>query len=160
MGGAAMAGSKNGVGVKGLSIVAVVAVVFVAVYFMTKKDDMAYTPAPVEQGGVVATIEDVDTSVYRDGTYTAVGHYRSPAGPEEVGITLVLEDGMISDASAEVKTAVTKSIYFQELFAGGLKEAVVGKSISSVSLDHVSGSSLTPIGFNDAVTQIKAQAKL
>jgi hypothetical protein len=36
---------------------------------------------------------------------------------------------------------------------------VVGKSVDEVSLSRVAGSSLTSLGFNNALTQIKEDAK-
>jgi hypothetical protein len=36
---------------------------------------------------------------------------------------------------------------------------VVGKNIDEVNLGKVSGSSLTPIGFNNAIEDIRSQAK-
>jgi hypothetical protein len=46
------------------------------------------------------------------------------------------------------------------MFAGAdYKQYVVGKKIDEVQLTKVSGSSLTPQGFNDALAKIKAEAK-
>jgi len=53
-----------------------------------------------------------------------------------------------------------ESQHYQSRFLSGYKQYVVGKNISSVNLTNVSGSSLTPIGFDNALTQIKAQAKV
>lgn len=48
---------------------------------------------------------------------------------------------------------------YQASFIGGYVPSVVGKSIASLSLGRISSSSLTPKGFNAALTTIKAQAK-
>lgn len=48
---------------------------------------------------------------------------------------------------------------FQGEFADGYKAQVIGKPIAEVFLTKVSGSSLTPKGFNDAVEKIKSEAK-
>lgn len=102
---------------------------------------------------------EVTEGTYEDGTYTATGTYTSPGGPEEIGITLTVEGGIITDASAEPKATIPASVNWQTVFANNFKASVVGKSLDEVSLDKVSGSSLTPKGFNDAVEKIKAQAE-
>lgn len=96
---------------------------------------------------------------YKDGSYTAVGNYLSPGGAETLGVTLVLKDGVVMDASLEIQATRPISKQMQEVVAANFKPLVIGKSIDAVSLDKVSGSSLTPKGFNDAVVKIKAQAK-
>ena len=48
---------------------------------------------------------------------------------------------------------------WQQQFASGYESYVVGKSLSTLKLTKVSGSSLTPIGFNAAVADIQTQAK-
>ncbi len=96
---------------------------------------------------------------YKDGTFTATGVYDSPAGSEDLGVTLTLKDGLVTDSSLQLMATQRMSVRFQERFASGYKTAVVGKNIADLHLDNISGSSLTPIGFNDAVEKIKAQAK-
>jgi hypothetical protein len=98
--------------------------------------------------------------VYKDGSYSSVGNYMSPGGSEQVGLTLTLKDGVITDANFLPKAEEPQSLRFQNQFAAGYKELVIGKKINEVNLIKVSGSSLTPKGFNDAVAQIKAKATL
>ena len=74
-------------------------------------------------------------------------------------VTLTLEsDGTISDATFVGNSRTPRSITMQGQFAAGFKEQVLGKSIDELSLSVVNGSSLTPKGFMDAVTKIKAEA--
>ena len=115
-------------------------------------------------GNVPTTPADtgVQTSTsqkYKDGSYTAVGDYNSPGGAEQIGITLVLKNDVIVDATASPKATRPQSVNFQQQFSAGFKVMIVGKNIDEVSLDKVSGSSLTPKGFNDAIAKIKVQAK-
>ena len=99
-------------------------------------------------------------SPYKAGTYSADGSYSSPGGQETVGITLTIQnDGTITDGQTKVEATNGISVRMQTAFSGGMKAAVVGKNISTVNLTKVSGSSLTPGGFNDAVAKIKAQAQ-
>jgi hypothetical protein len=84
----------------------------------------------------------------------------SPGGSETVDLSLTLKDGIITDANFLPKSERPMSLRFQNQFAAGYKELVIGKKINEVNLIKVSGSSLTPKGFNDAVAQIKAKATL
>lgn len=97
---------------------------------------------------------------YKDGTYAVTGVYNSPAGAEEIGVSVTLKKDLITDASVTAKATNPKSQYFQGQFVSGYKQYVVGKNIADVKVGRVSGSSLTPQGFNDAVAKIKAQAAL
>lgn len=101
-----------------------------------------------------------ETVTYKDGTYTKLGKYVSPGGPEEIEIMVTIEDGVIKDASAKPQAVLAGSIKFQTAFSGGFKELIVGKNIDEIMLDKVAGSSLTPKGFNNAIEQIKMDAKL
>ena len=96
---------------------------------------------------------------YEDGTYAAAGNYRSPAGTEEVQVTLTLQNDIITAAIFKGMAVAPKSVTMQGKFAAGFEEAVVGKSIDELSLTVVNGSSLTPMGFMEAVAKIKAEAK-
>ncbi len=95
------------------------------------------------------------TQGYEDGIYAAAGNYTSPAGAESVDITVTLQNGIITDATFNGHATHPASIKWQGNFAAGFKEEVVGKSIDSVSLGVVNGSSLAPKGFMDALQKIK-----
>lgn len=96
--------------------------------------------------------------VYRDGTYSVDGSYDTPAGTQKIGITLVLSGGIVIDTSAVRRATNPTSKTYQDDFIANYKSSVVGKDISTLSLGKISGSSLTPNGFNAAVTAIKVQA--
>ncbi len=95
---------------------------------------------------------------YKNGTYSATGNYRSPAGAESVQISLTLVDGVITDATFKGDATAPRSVQMQGQFSSAFKEQVVGKSIDELSLGVVNGSSLTPKGFMDAVAKIQAEA--
>jgi hypothetical protein len=97
-------------------------------------------------------------STYKDGTYTVIGKYTSPAGPETIGVTVTLASDVIVDASVEKHATHDISVKMQDQFIAGFKEQVVSKDIDEVNVGKVAGSSLTPKGFNDALAQIKVQA--
>ena len=98
-------------------------------------------------------------AAYKDGTYTAVGSYMSPGGPDKIGVQLTLANGIVTKASVTPMPGDSESAHYQGLFASGFAAQVVGKPIDSIQLTEVSGSSLTPKGFQDALSQIEAQAQ-
>jgi len=103
-------------------------------------------------------VASTDNATYKDGTYTAEGDYRSPGGPEHIMVTLTIKGNVVTDANVKSEATLQKSQYMQGQFISGYKDAVIGKNLNEINVGKTSGSSLTPIGFNDAVTKIKAQA--
>lgn len=116
------------------------------------------TTTPPPSTNTDSTPTTVDASVYADGTYSATGTYSSPAGKEQTPVTLTLVDDVITDVTFTVAATNPTSKQFQTMFANNFKTLVVGKNIDDVHLTKVSGSSLTPKGFNDALAQIKTEA--
>ena len=109
----------------------------------------APAPAPVVSNG----------SGYKDGTFTATGHYDSPGGYEAITITVFLKSGVVQSTSAQNGASNRESSNYERRFISQYPSVVVGKPISSLSLSYLSGASLTPLGFNDAIDQIKNQAR-
>lgn len=152
-----------------IGVAAVAIVVLAAVGFtkLSSKDDTrdldaAATPNTNGNGNAspAGSAEPVaSTHAYKDGTYTATGSYTSPAGPETVTITLTVKGDVITDATGVSNTTHPTSKNFQGMFVSNFAPMVIGKDLSSVSLTKVSGSSLTPKGFNDAVADIRAEAE-
>lgn len=101
----------------------------------------------------------VDSTKYKDGTYSADGTYGTPGGQESVSLSLTLSGGMITSAQITNKANNDVSKNYQNRFSAGYKTQVIGKYIEGVQLRSVSGSSLTPKGFMDALANIEAQAK-
>jgi len=107
----------------------------------------------------VMSSEAAMNHLYKDGTYTAAGVYRSPAGGEGVTVSLTLTDDKVTGATFSGDAMHKKSIAMQLAFGEGFKEQVVGKSLDEVSVGVVNGSSLTGGGFMDALAKIKVEAK-
>lgn len=126
-----------------ISLIIIVALV-AGIWYFTRKEE--------------AVIPVVQNS-YKDGTYSTTGNYQSPAGKEEIGVSITLQNGIITDATFTPKATNEVSIKLQGMFASGYKQMVVGKTLDEVKLDKVSGSSLTPKGWNDAIEKIKLEAK-
>lgn len=144
--------------------IAVGMVAFTTVVFAGCSNAQTSIPSeatPVAQTDVSATSTPttIQAASYKDGVYDVKGSYNSPAGAETLGVKLTLKDNVVTDAEVVVEATNPKSKFMQDAFAGGYKEMVIGKKINDIHLEKVSGSSLTPIGFNDALEQIKSQAK-
>jgi len=105
------------------------------------------------------TISSLNKSFYKDGTYSADGSYTTHAATESIGVKLTLKNDVITDVSLTEEPTDDISRMHQDDFAANYKQFVIGKKIASVHLDKISMSSLTPIGFNDALQKIEAQAK-
>lgn len=100
-----------------------------------------------------------DTSaVYADGTYDATGDYAAPSGPESIEVEVTLKDDVITDVTVTPNASGGQPAQHQTKFAGGIAPTVVGKDIDTLQITRVAGSSLTSGGFNDAISQIKAEA--
>lgn len=91
-------------------------------------------------------------------SYQATGSYMTPGGPEQIGIELSIKNGIVSNGVATVMGREGQSIRFQQEFANNFGPAVVGKKLSQLDTVNISGGSLTPQGFLDALDKIKQQA--
>lgn len=144
---------------KPLTIAGVIVLIAGILGFVGTNKDSAQT---VEQPSPVATSTPViaGSNKYKDGTFNAEGNYISPGGAEKVGVSLTLKDDIVVDSIFTVEAKRSESIRMQTAFSNGYKQYVIGKNIDDISVSKVSGSSLTPKGFNDAVTKIKVQATI
>jgi len=110
-------------------------------------------------GGGITLVNRQVSSGYKNGSFEAIGNYKSPAGDEDVGIKITLRNGIITEATSDVRATNEKSQYWQKQFSENFSKEIVGKKIDEVKLDRVAGSSLTPKGFKDALDKIKTQAR-
>lgn len=155
----------------GVAAVAGLLVISASVYMVAnqsanksaEKSKASATPPASVSPTAAATASPVvpaaGASSYRNGTYFSLGNYRAPSGDEQVGVTVTLKDGIITATTAEAKSQNATARQFQNTFASNYQPLVVGRPIKNLMLDRVSGSSLTPNGFNDALEKIKAQAR-
>ncbi len=120
----------------------------------------AATGAPAGEAPATTEGGDAAGQVYEDGTYTETGSYQSPAGPEEVGVTLTLEADVVTAVEVEPMPDNPTTTMYQERFAGGISDAIVGRKLDDLAVDKVAGSSLTSGGFNEATDKIKSEAQL
>lgn len=97
-------------------------------------------------------------STYKNGQYTVTGNYWAPEGMERMSVSVTLTNDVITDTTVTNQAQDPTSRQYQGMFISSYKSMVVGKDISTLNLTRVSGSSLTPQGFNDALAKIKQQA--
>ena len=164
--------SNKGTGLA-LGVVVMLAVAAATFFFGRKQDALPadQTPSPandtpaadsaVGNTSVIPASQATGTAapLYKDGTYSAEGSYISPGGPDKIAVTLTLSNDVITAASVTPEPGDGTSARYQNMFVSGYKQYVLGKDISTVHLTKVSGSSLTPGGFDDALAKIKAQAQ-
>ena len=99
------------------------------------------------------------TGSYPDGVYITTGTY-APHGLEtELQVKVTLQDDTIVDVDSRLNSEDSFSRQMTDKFKSGYKALVVGKSIKGLELGVVSGSSLTPIGFNEALRKVEAYAE-
>jgi uncharacterized protein with FMN-binding domain len=103
-----------------------------------------------------AEAQDVRAARYADGVYTATGEYGGQ--PSHIIVTATLKDGIVTAVSVTPQATVPRSLELQRAFAAAVPKVVVGKRIDQVRVGKLAGSSGTPKGFNDAITQIREQA--
>lgn len=155
----------------GIIVVALIAIAATAVIITTnKKDDTANTSdnSAMQMADTSDTANDTTDSsnsaadssaTFKDGTYTATGSYQTPGGQESIDLTVTLSGNTITDAKVVQNASGGEAAEYQSKFASGYRSLVVGKKITDVSLTRVAGSSLTPVGFNNAISDIENQAK-
>ncbi len=125
---------------------------------MTTEQTQQQTQTNQETAAQPSAAEAMTAGAYKDGTYTADGDYTSPGGAEQLGVTVTIANGVITSSEVEVKATRPISKTRQTDFKDNYKEQVEGKNIDEIVLTKVSGSSLSPKGFNDAIEKIKAEA--
>lgn len=98
-------------------------------------------------------------TTYKDGTFSGTGDFNTPGGNEEITVTITISNGAISNSSVTGNVNSRESQEYLQDFIAGYKDSVDGKSVATLRLSRVAGSSLTTIGFNNALDAIRSQAK-
>lgn len=97
---------------------------------------------------------------FKDGSYFREGAYQNPVGDDSITVQLKVENDRVTGVSIGLRGNDPTSKNFQQLFADGIGELVVGKSLDEIGpVGAVNGSSLTPLAFNRALEAIKAEAR-
>jgi hypothetical protein len=133
-------------------------VVVVAFFMMTRPPAPAAEIVAEEPSVAFSPALSRGSGRYPDGTYTAVGFYAPHGQPHDFQVTVTLQDDVIIAVESRLLTSNPISDNVVDGFQAGYKEFVVGKPITGLELGKVAGSSLTPLGFNDALRQIAEYA--
>ncbi|WP_158375898.1 FMN-binding protein [Cellulosimicrobium cellulans] len=131
----------------------------------TEDDAQASSQSDAGSGGADATAgagtdgtAGSSTGEFTDGSYTAEGSYSTPGGEESISVDVTVADGVVTDVTVTPEATGGNAARFQDEFASGIADEVVGQELAGLSVDKVSGSSLTGDGFNAALDQIRADA--
>lgn len=116
--------------------------------------DVEQTEANTNESRITTT-QEFD---YIDGDYEAIGKYGSL--PSTITVNVNISDDLITDVEVTPHATNPTSLDLQRRFAVAIPKEVVGKDIDEVKVGRLAGSSGTPDGFNDAIRQIKEQAKI
>ena len=109
-------------------------------------------------GSTSASSTSDNTTGYKDGTYTADGSYTSPGGSEEIAVTVTVKSNVITAVIVKSVTADSEAAQYQARFESGISSVAVGKSLATLSVGSVAGSSLTGQGFDTALATIRSEA--
>lgn len=96
------------------------------------------------------------TTDYVDGEYSADGWYGGL--PSSIGVTVTLADDIVTAVAVTPHASNPTSLDLQRRFAEAIPGVVLGRDIDELDIDRLAGSSGTPVGFHDALDQIKSQA--
>lgn len=143
----------------GVALFAVILILTVGVISMQKQPDQP-TASPSAATTTTTTEETATNATFKSGVYTVQGNYTSPGGPESIGVQLTLDGNTVTDVVVTPNAVLPASVKFQGIVASEVKALVVGKNINDIKLDKISGSSLTPKGFNDAIEKVKREAQV
>jgi uncharacterized protein with FMN-binding domain len=96
------------------------------------------------------------STIYKDGTYTATGEYGGL--PSHLTVTVSLKGDLLTEVHVKTLATDPTSLEYQRAFAEAVPKVVQGKRLRDVKVGKLAGASGCPIGFNDALAQIKKQA--
>ena len=99
---------------------------------------------------------DSSTHLYTDGVYKARGEYGNL--PSHIDVTVKLQSNIVTDVEVQPLATDPTSLDLQRRFAAAVPQEVEGKHLDQVNIGRLAGSSGTPVGFNDAIRQIKEQS--
>ncbi|MBT4384559.1 hypothetical protein HOD30_02310 [Candidatus Peregrinibacteria bacterium] len=123
-----------------------------------ENDDVIIEPDG-KPGDKIDEADEAQPTTYKDGSYSSVGNYNSPAGPEEVTVNLTVNEDIVTAVTITTGSANDVSVKHQELFSDGIASLVNGVALDEIdNVGAVNGSSLTGAAFDEAVAAIKTQA--
>lgn len=124
--------------------------------------DLSGGPSPSESVPATQSTRPPESSTglatgYEDGTYNAIGEYGG--GPSHLSVTVTISNEVIADVTVGTMAENETSLGYQERFAAAVPDEVIGKSLDEAEVGKLAGASTCPDGFNDAIAQIREQAR-
>jgi uncharacterized protein with FMN-binding domain len=151
--------TKNKKAVAVVAVLLVTVLVVVGVKAFAPKKSTALNAGSGGTSSATPATTNANTT-YKDGMYSAEGGYQSPGGAEAIKVRVAIKNNAVVDSTVTPSvTTDDEAQEFQSDFINGYKNLVVGKNVNDIHVSRVSGSSLTSEGFNNALEQIKNQAK-
>lgn len=117
------------------------------------------SPAPTPTPTPTPSPTPPAKTTYRNGTYSAQVAYSPKGLPDTLATTITIVNDKITSVSIVDNPTNAKSKRYVDSFKGALPGAVIGKSLSGLSLSRVGGASLTTPPFNQTLDKIRTQAK-
>ena len=107
------------------------------------------------------TADTTSNTVYANGTHSTITEYRAPNNARHiVTVNLTLADDTVTAATVSYSgDEVAASKNHQGNFSAAYQSQVVGKKLDTIALSRVGGASLTTGAFNQALANIKAEAR-
>ena len=146
-------------------IIAIIAIVVIGVGFTlfqsknTDSEPMVVTEEIVELKEAPIVADTTTAADYQDGTYATDVTYQTPKRDEYgVNVSLTLTKDIVTDAKITYSNGAEKDPNAAR-FEAAYKAEVIGKDIDTINLSRVGGASLTTTAFNNALVNIKADAK-
>jgi hypothetical protein len=117
------------------------------------------SPSPTPTPAPSPTPAPAPTYVYKDGSYSAVGTFTAPGVTNHLNVSITISKDAIIDATVTFPAGTDPtSKNWDNKFIANYKPFVIGKPLANLSLSKVASASLTPNGFNDALSQIRTTA--
>jgi uncharacterized protein with FMN-binding domain len=104
-----------------------------------------------------STSQSISAGQYADGQYEALGSYGS--GPSSISVNVTLDNGTVTAVRVIPNATNETSLDYQKRFAEAVPAVVVGRRMDDLNVGKIAGSSSTPDGFNNALTEIKEAAQ-
>ncbi len=148
-------------------IIAIIAIVVIGVGFTLFQSGGSSEPtSATTQTTELITPTTTETPVaetastdYKDGTYATDVTYVTPKRDEYgVNVSLILTRDIVTDVKVTYSKGGEKDPNAAR-FQAAYKAQVIGKDIDTLNLSRVGGASLTTAAFNNALVNIKADAK-
>ena len=138
---------------------AMLGIVVVGAKVTANKPQPASSTASQSSTATPTASTSAKTGSYHDGSYMADGSYGSPGGQQHIAVSLTVSGNKVTDSTVVGKATGGVAQFYQKSFIDSYKTFVVGKSLDDITVSRVAGSSLTSIGFKDALKKIKQQAQ-